>query len=140
MPQQVASGVASPANGGLSWLLTALVEAAVRRPELGRARRCDAVRRRHLTALVRDETGSTGVYVVAGVLIAIPFVALLWVSSYAKAKPELFGFPFFYWYQLMWVLITAALTSVAYALVRGVDRKRARQVAEETRASLGGRP
>jgi hypothetical protein len=85
--------------------------------------------RHRWAGLLRDDTGSSGVYVVAGVLLAIPFVALLWVSSYAKAKPTLFGFPFFYWYQLMWVFITAALTAIAYVLVRGAGRRRAREVA-----------
>lgn len=66
------------------------------------------------------------VYAVVGVLLAAPFVALLWVSSYAKDSPRLFGFPFFYWYQFMWVLISAVLTLVAYLLVRRLERPRAR--------------
>ncbi len=65
-------------------------------------------------------------YAVVGVLLLAPFVALLWVSSYAKDKPRLLGFPFFYWYQFLWVLISAALTLLAYALVRRVERPRAR--------------
>jgi Na+/proline symporter len=58
-----------------------------------------------------------GMIVAAGVLLAIPLVALLWVSSYAKETPRLFGFPFFFWYQLLWVFICAALTYTAYRLV-----------------------
>jgi membrane protein implicated in regulation of membrane protease activity len=65
-------------------------------------------------------------FVVAGILLAVPFVALLWVTSYAKDEPRLWGFPFFYWYQLLWVLITSVLTFVAYRLVRATDRTRAR--------------
>jgi peptidoglycan/LPS O-acetylase OafA/YrhL len=57
------------------------------------------------------------------VMLAVPFVALLWVSSYAKDDPRLFGFPFFYWYQFLWVVITAALTAIALAMVRSVSRK-----------------
>ena len=52
-----------------------------------------------------------------GVLLAIPVVALLWVSSYAKRTPELWGFPFFYWYQLMLVFLSAILVSICYRLV-----------------------
>jgi hypothetical protein len=48
------------------------------------------------------------------VLFVLPFVALLWVSSYNRLTPELFGFPFFYWYQLFWVLMSAALTGIIY--------------------------
>jgi hypothetical protein len=30
------------------------------------------------------------------------------------ATPELFGFPFFYWYQLLWVPLTSFLTYIVY--------------------------
>jgi len=56
--------------------------------------------------------------VAAGILILIPVVALLWVGSYTKETPRLGGFPFFFWYQLMWVFLTAILSWVAYLLVR----------------------
>ena len=72
------------------------------------------------------EQSHPATYAVAGVLLALPFVALLWVSSYARDTPRLFGFPFFYWYQFLWVLISAILTLVAYVLVRRVERPRAR--------------
>jgi membrane protein implicated in regulation of membrane protease activity len=65
-------------------------------------------------------------YVVAGILLAAPFVALLWVTSYAKDEPRLWGFPFFYWYQLLWVFITSLFTYIAYRLVSGTERTRAR--------------
>lgn len=54
---------------------------------------------------------------VAGVLLAIPLVALLWVSSYAKATPKLGGFPFFIWYQFLWVFLCSGLTYISYRLV-----------------------
>lgn len=69
---------------------------------------------------------STGTYAVCAILLLAPFVALLWVSSYAKESPRLFGFPFFYWYQFVWVLISAVLTFVAYLLVRRTERPRER--------------
>jgi len=48
------------------------------------------------------------------VLLLAPFIGLLWVPFYNYPLPELFGFPFFYWYQLAWVPITAFLTWLAY--------------------------
>ena len=30
-----------------------------------------------------------------------------WCPTYAKDEPRLWGFPFFYWYQLLWVFISA---------------------------------
>jgi hypothetical protein len=66
----------------------------------------------------------TGVLAVAGLLLIAPFVALLWVSSYAKDSPRLLGFPFFYWYQFLWVIVSAGLTWVAYLIVRRAERRR----------------
>jgi hypothetical protein len=47
-------------------------------------------------------------------LLLLPFVGLLWVPFYNVRGPELLGFPFFYWYQLAWVPITAGLTWLVY--------------------------
>jgi hypothetical protein len=51
-------------------------------------------------------------------LLVPPFVGLLWVPLYADEKPELFGFPFFYWYQFAWVPVTALLTWIVFRKVR----------------------
>ena len=47
-------------------------------------------------------------------LLLLPFLGLLWVPFYNERLPELFGFPFFYWYQLAWVPATALLTWIVY--------------------------
>ena len=47
-------------------------------------------------------------------LLLIQFVAVLWVPFYNSAEPYLAGVPFFYWYQLLWVLIGAGLTAIVY--------------------------
>lgn len=60
-----------------------------------------------------------------GILLAIPLVALMLVPMYSKADPHLLGFPFFYWYQLLWVFIASACTYGAYLLIaraRGEQR------------------
>jgi hypothetical protein len=51
-------------------------------------------------------------------LLLIPYIGLLWVPFYNHVEPKLFGFPFFYWYQLLWVPISALLTWIVY---RGLD-------------------
>ncbi|GAA2303208.1 membrane protein [Streptomyces caniferus] len=68
--------------------------------------------------------------VVAGVCLIAPFVAMLWVSSYARVEPKLIGIPFFYWYQMAWVLISTVLTMLAYKLVQREQRARKGGVAE----------
>ncbi|GGE26815.1 hypothetical protein GCM10011391_01450 [Pullulanibacillus camelliae] len=54
-------------------------------------------------------------------LLIIPFIATLWPGIYAFDKPRLFGFPFFYWYQLIWVILTAVITAIVYIKVKDVD-------------------
>jgi hypothetical protein len=67
----------------------------------------------------------TPLRVVIGLCLAAPFVAMLWVGSYARTDPAFLGIPFFYWYQMLWVLISTALTMVAYQLWRRDQRARA---------------
>ncbi|MEC3996896.1 DUF3311 domain-containing protein [Actinacidiphila sp. DG2A-62] len=62
--------------------------------------------------------------VLAGVCLVIPLVALLWVDSYARMTPRFIGIPFFYWYQIAWVPVAAALTYTAYQLVLLDERHR----------------
>ncbi|WP_320778917.1 DUF3311 domain-containing protein [Streptomyces sp. CRN 30] len=66
----------------------------------------------------------TPVRVVIGVCLVAPFVAMLWVGSYAKTDPAFIGIPFFYWYQMAWVLISTALTMTAYKLWQRDQRAR----------------
>jgi hypothetical protein len=47
-------------------------------------------------------------------LLILPFIGLLWVPFYNDELPALFGFPFFYWYQLLWVPITAAIIWIVF--------------------------
>jgi hypothetical protein len=62
----------------------------------------------------------------AGILLLIPLAALALVPIYAKADPHLWGFPFFYWYQFLWVFLASAFTFGAYLVIerarRGGDR------------------
>ncbi len=73
--------------------------------------------------------------IVAGVVLLIGIVVPLLVGTYARIEPRLFGFPFFYWYQLLWVFLAAALVALAYWLL-----KRERQALDRTRGRTGGRP
>lgn len=49
-------------------------------------------------------------------LFLIQAVAVLWVPFYNAAQPDFVGLPFFYWYQLLWVLIGAAVNWIVYRL------------------------
>ncbi len=47
-------------------------------------------------------------------LLFAPYIGLLWLPFYNSAQPEWFGFPFFYWYQFLWVPVTSLLLYIAY--------------------------
>jgi hypothetical protein len=52
------------------------------------------------------------------VLLIAAIIGTLWVPIYARSMPELGSFPFFYWYQLIWVPLTAAILWICYLLLR----------------------
>lgn len=47
-------------------------------------------------------------------LFLVQFVLCLWVPFYNKFEPTFLGLPFFYWFQLLLVLVGAALTAIVY--------------------------
>lgn len=59
----------------------------------------------------------------AYVLLIVPFAATLVPPLYARAAPELFGFPFFYWYQLAWIVLSAFIVWAVYAFTKGEMRE-----------------
>ncbi|MCA7120220.1 MAG: DUF3311 domain-containing protein [Acidibrevibacterium sp.] len=54
-------------------------------------------------------------------LLLAPFVAMLDVGSYNRMTPTLAGIPFFYWYQLLWILIAAAIIFLVHQRERSRD-------------------
>jgi hypothetical protein len=51
-------------------------------------------------------------------LLLVPLLLLVYPGLYSRSAPELFGFPFFYWYQFAVVIATAVLTGAVYLLTR----------------------
>jgi hypothetical protein len=47
-------------------------------------------------------------------ILLLPYLALLWLPLYSGGHPSLLGFPFFYWYQFLWVPITSLLMYAVY--------------------------
>ena len=75
--------------------------------------------------------------VIAAVCVIVPFIAVLWIPLYDKRKPEVAGFPFFFWWQLVWVLITASLMGLAYFVVSREDRVRRAAASPRPPAAAG---
>lgn len=47
-------------------------------------------------------------------LFVVQFLIILWPPFYNRVDPTLLGIPFFYWFQLLWVIVSAVLTAVVY--------------------------
>jgi len=73
-------------------------------------------------AQLRTARTRTGTWIVIAVLLAASLIGTLWVPFYNHLTPTLGDFPFFYWYQLMWVPIVAILSAAAYLLSRLTQR------------------
>jgi hypothetical protein len=51
-------------------------------------------------------------------LFVVQFAVILWPPLYNKAEPAVLGVPFFYWFQLAWVVVSAVITAVVYFATR----------------------
>lgn len=63
-----------------------------------------------------------GTWTIVGVLLAIGVAGTLIVPIYARVTPKAGAFPFFYWYQLLWIPLVALLSWACYLLVRRTGR------------------
>ena len=57
------------------------------------------------------------------ILFLIVFIISLWVPAFNRVQPTLFGFPFFYWYQILVVLISSALMWIVFKVEDKKDIK-----------------
>jgi hypothetical protein len=53
----------------------------------------------------------------AYVLLLGECLVILVPSIYGRLTPKLFGLPFFYWFQLAWIVAAMVITGVAYLLL-----------------------
>jgi len=68
----------------------------------------------------------TALRLFAAFCVLAPTVAVIAVPTYNSATPKLGGFPFFYWYQLMLVVLTGILMVAAYWAMK-IDERRRKQ-------------
>jgi hypothetical protein len=61
---------------------------------------------------------SPAAYAAATILVVTGIAATLWVPIYARSTPKWGAFPFFYWYQLIWVPAISFLSWLVYLLLR----------------------
>ena len=68
-------------------------------------------------------------------LLVVPIVVPLLVPLYNRRDPELFGWPFFYWVQLLFVALGVLSTVLVYRATRRSAAERA-----AARDAAAGRP
>ena len=61
---------------------------------------------------------SPAAMVVVAILLVVAIAGTLVVPIYARSTPKLGDFPFFYWYQLVWVPVVAILAWISYLLMK----------------------
>ena len=55
-------------------------------------------------------------------LFVVEYAAVLWPPFYNRVDPKIGGIPFFYWYQLAWVVFGAVLTAIVYLATASTRR------------------
>ena len=76
---------------------------------------------------VAPPAGAGALKVTVAVMLAVAIGGALWVPIYAHVQPKLGDFPFFYWYQLILVPVTAFLCWISYLLLRTERAAEARE-------------
>jgi hypothetical protein len=51
-------------------------------------------------------------------ILVLPFIGTLFPVFYNRAEPSMFGLPFFYWYQGLWVLLTPVMMGIVVFATR----------------------
>jgi hypothetical protein len=87
----------------------------------------------------RSGSPSRGTWLLIIALLSPAIVVPLLVPLYDSTDPTLWGFPFYFWFQLAMIPAAVLLTVVAYYLAKGADRRdrAARHAATESRPEDG---
>jgi hypothetical protein len=71
----------------------------------------------------RPAAGTRGLWILVCVLLAPAVIVPLLVPLYDMTDPTLFGFPFYFWFQLALIPAAVVLTVIAYYISKGADRR-----------------
>ena len=50
--------------------------------------------------------------------LLLPYLGLCFPNLYTRIAPTLWGFPFFYWYQFAWVILTSVILAFYYRAIK----------------------
>jgi Protein of unknown function (DUF3311) len=76
--------------------------------------------------------------VIAYALLLGECLVILIPSVYGRAAPKLFGIPFFYWFQLLWIIVGMVVTGAAYLLIERAERTTRRGAGDENGSVVNG--
>jgi hypothetical protein len=71
----------------------------------------------------KSSAPSRGTWILICILLTPAVVLPLLVPLYDSEDPTLFGFPFYFWFQLALIPFAVVLTVCAYYLAKGADRR-----------------
>ena len=77
---------------------------------------------------------SRALWTVIGVILVPCIVVPLLVGLYDQTDPTLFGFPFFFWFQFLLIIVVTSLTGFCYWLSLIAERKKREEHGIEGRA------
>lgn len=75
------------------------------------------VKRTENSSAKTEVKNTKALFTVAGILLAIPFFGYIVLPLYDKVNPTLAGIPLFYWYQIIWLPISAVMFGIAAFLI-----------------------
>ena len=73
------------------------------------------------------------------ILLLIPLIALLAIPTYNHIHPTLGGISFFYWYQLLWMPLSALLFFIAAVLWNAKENKEEKKARNKNARRRGRR-
>lgn len=56
-------------------------------------------------------------------LLLLPLLNVFALPFYNTVEPTLFGIPFFYWYQLAWVVLCSIIVAIVFRMAHGPDKR-----------------
>jgi len=74
------------------------------------------------------------------ILLLAPFIGVLWVPFFNRVDPQIWGVPFFFWYQFLWVVMSALVTALVYFMATPQPKPARRATAAGVRHSRGNTP
>jgi hypothetical protein len=68
-----------------------------------------------------ETKGTTGQKVIVALLLLIPMAVFAITPIYNFEAPELFGLTFFYWFEIVWLVVTSVAYTVAAWLLNKME-------------------